>query len=94
MEECAIFYCFILFCRDRKVESRRIVLFTNFDHECSDDNIEGIINGFSAENMDVELNVMYGVCFGTFFFYNSAVSFNKVSSGFKIYQSDRKISEI
>ena len=44
--------------RNKKIGNRRIVLFSNFDHPCSDDSIDGIINGFNAEEMDVELNVM------------------------------------
>ena len=44
--------------KNKKINCRRIVLFTNFNHCSSDDNCDGIINGFLVDNMNVELTVI------------------------------------
>lgn len=41
----------------KKIEYRRLVLFTNFDHQFSNDNLDQIIQGFLSES-NVQLNVI------------------------------------
>lgn len=41
----------------KKIEYRRLILFTNFDHQFSDDNLEDIVGGFNTGN-PVQLNVI------------------------------------
>ncbi|XP_039247751.2 X-ray repair cross-complementing protein 5-like [Styela clava] len=44
--------------KGKNIEYRRLILFTNFDHQFSDDNLEGIIGGFCCENEEVQLNII------------------------------------
>ena len=54
--EIGVLKIFVIF-RGKKIEYRRLILFTNFDHQFSDDSLEQIIQGFQSEN-NVQLNVM------------------------------------
>ncbi|XP_078490782.1 zinc finger protein ZF(C2H2)-102 [Ciona intestinalis] len=44
--------------RYKKISSSRIVLFTNFCHPTSDENLDGIIDGFNTDGMNVQLDVI------------------------------------
>uniref|UniRef100_H2Y4N5 Ku70/Ku80 N-terminal alpha/beta domain-containing protein n=1 Tax=Ciona savignyi TaxID=51511 RepID=H2Y4N5_CIOSA len=41
--------------RSKKITTCRIVMFTNFSHASSDDNLDGIIGGFNVDGMHVQL---------------------------------------
>nr|CAB3267805.1 ZF(C2H2)-102 zinc finger protein [Phallusia mammillata] len=52
--------------REKKFSTRRIALFTNFAHNINDDNLDGIINGFQVDGMNVELNIIAPAMLNTY----------------------------